>query len=83
VISGLDIAETGGALVVQAGTALDPEGQLISSGGRVLAVVGTGDDLEQARDRAYAGIGRISLEGSFFRSDIAAAALHGERAVTS
>ena len=83
VIGGLDVAETGGALVVQAGTALDPEGQLISSGGRVLAVVGTGDDLEQARDRAYAGIGRISLEGSFFRSDIAAAALHGEPAVTS
>ena len=52
-------------------------------GGRVLAVVGTGDDLEQARDRAYAGIGRISLEGSFFRSDIAAAARHGEPAVTS
>ena len=79
----LDVAETGGALVVQAGTALDPEGQLISSGGRVLAVVGIGDDLEQARDRAYAAIGRISLEGSFYRSDIAAAALRGEPAVTS
>ena len=47
---------------------------MVSSGGRVLAVVGTGDDLDQARERAYAGIGRISLPGSFYRTDIAAAA---------
>ena len=35
---------------------------------------GTGADLEQAREQAYAGIGRIELAGSFYRTDIAAAA---------
>ena len=64
-----------GAVVVQAGTALDAHGRLVSAGGRVLAVVGTGDDLEQARAQAYAGIGMIDLAGSFYRTDIAAGAL--------
>ncbi len=75
VITGLDLAETEGAVVVQAGTAVDPEGRLISTGGRVLAVVGTGDDLGQARGQAYAAIGEINLPGSFYRGDIAQAAL--------
>jgi phosphoribosylamine--glycine ligase len=42
----------------------------------VLAVVGTGDDLQQARAQAYAGISKIELAGSFYRRDIAAAAAH-------
>ena len=57
-----------------AGTALGPDGRVVSSGGRVLAVVGTGADLAQARERAYAGIAAVGLEGSFYRTDIAAAA---------
>ena len=40
---------------MHAGTALDAEGRLVSSGGRVLAVVGTGDDLEQARAAGVRG----------------------------
>ena len=72
VVEGLQDAAETGALVVHAGTALDPEGRPVSSGGRVLSVVGLGADLDLARDRAYAGISRISLEGSFFRTDIAA-----------
>jgi phosphoribosylamine---glycine ligase len=72
VIEGLDVATDTGALVVHAGTALDAEGRLVSSGGRVLCVVGVGADLELARERAYAGIEEIALPGSFFRSDIAA-----------
>jgi phosphoribosylamine--glycine ligase len=75
VISGLAVAaDDDDIVVVQAGTALGADGQVVSAGGRVLAVVGTGDDLAAARTRAYAGIGRLRLDGSFYRSDIAALA---------
>ena len=46
-------------------------GKLLSSGGRVLTVTGTGADLTEARDRAYNAISKIELSGSFYRSDIA------------
>ena len=72
VIDGVESAAETGAVVVHAGTALDSEGRLVSSGGRVLCVVGHGVDVDLARARAYAGIGRITLPGSFFRTDIAA-----------
>ncbi len=45
--------------------------KLIAQGGRTLTVTGTGLDLTEARDRAYRAISQISLEGSFYRSDIA------------
>lgn len=63
-----------GVHVVHAGTTLDDQGRLVSSGGRVLAVVGTGADLEAARELAYRGLERISLDGSFYRHDIGASA---------
>ena len=44
---------------------------LFSAGGRVLTVTGLGEDLTQARDRAYRAISQIELSGSFYRSDIA------------
>jgi len=44
---------------------------LLSSGGRVLTITGTGVDLTEARDRAYRAISQIELAGSFYRSDIA------------
>ena len=71
VVSGLEVASTDGAVVVQAGTAFAPDGSVVSSGGRVLTVVGTGPDLAQARATAYAGIERLDLPGSFYRHDIA------------
>ena len=46
-------------------------GVLLSTGGRVLTVTGTGADLTEARDRAYRAISQIELEGSFYRTDIA------------
>ena len=58
---------------MQAGTTLDAEGRVVSSGGRVLTVVGTGENLARARERAYARIATLRLEGSFYRTDIAAA----------
>ena len=68
-----------GAHVVHAGTARDAEGRLVSSGGRVLAVVGVGDDLGDARDRAYAGLTGIDLPGGHHRTDIALAAAEQQR----
>jgi phosphoribosylamine--glycine ligase len=74
VITGLDRASSNGSVIVHAGTALDAWGRLISAGGRVLAVVGTGDDLGAARTQAYEAIKAIELPGGFYRHDIALAA---------
>jgi phosphoribosylamine--glycine ligase len=57
--------------VFHAGTALDAHGNLVSAGGRVLTVVGTGDDLAAAREAAYAKVALITLPGGFSRTDIA------------
>ncbi|MCA0308646.1 MAG: phosphoribosylamine--glycine ligase [Actinobacteria bacterium] len=64
--------------VFHAGTALDADGRLVSAGGRVLTVVGTGDTLAAARDAAYATVARIGLPGGFSRSDIALQAANAE-----
>ena len=78
-ITGVEDAEGDtGVHVLQAGTAIDPDGRLVSAGGRVLSVVGLGHDLASARQRAYAGVARIDLEGSHHRSDIALAAANME-----
>ncbi|MDL9936876.1 phosphoribosylamine--glycine ligase [Gordonia sp. ABSL1-1] len=63
--------------VLHAGTKLDADGTVLSSGGRVLAVVGTGVDLAAARAQAYDRIAGIKLPGSHFRTDIGKAALEG------
>jgi phosphoribosylamine--glycine ligase len=56
--------------IYHAGT-LSTEQGLASSSGRVLTVTGIGEDLTEARNRAYRAISQISLTGSFYRSDIA------------
>ncbi|MET9727037.1 phosphoribosylamine--glycine ligase [Streptomyces zaomyceticus] len=58
------------AYVLHAGTKRDG-GSVVSAGGRVLSVTATGTDLAQARERAYAAVGRIRLDGSQHRTDIA------------
>ncbi len=67
--------------VLHAGTARRDDGAVVSSGGRVLSVVGVGDDLAAARDAAYARIGSIRLPGGHFRSDIGLAAQEGRISV--
>jgi phosphoribosylamine---glycine ligase len=70
-ISGVSEAERiDGVSVFHAGTS-SRGGRLTVSGGRVLAVTGTGRDLSEARQRAYAGIGCISFDGMQVRRDIA------------
>ena len=71
-IDGLEDAQrAGGAYVLQAGTAWSAGGDLVSSGGRVLNVVGTGADLAGARAAAYAAAGKIRMRGGWYRRDIA------------
>lgn len=67
--------------VLHAGTTRREDGAVVSSGGRVLAVVGTGSDLAAARADAYAKVNAIRLPGSHFRSDIALRAERGEISV--
>jgi len=76
-ITGIDQAEAGGVRVFHAGTALE-NGELVTAGGRVLAVTATGKDLDEARQRAYAGIAQIRIKGSQHRTDIALKAARGE-----
>ena len=64
--------------VLHAGTARDEDGAIVSSGGRVLSVVGLGPDLAAARSAAYAIIDSIRLPGSHFRTDIGLAAAEGK-----
>ncbi|MCA9833545.1 MAG: phosphoribosylamine--glycine ligase [Thermomicrobiales bacterium] len=68
VISGLENA--GKALVFHAGTAWAGD-SVVTDGGRVLCVVGLGDDLATARSEAYAAAAEITFPGGWMRSDIA------------
>jgi phosphoribosylamine--glycine ligase len=71
-IAGLaEAAAVPGAYVLHAGTA-SCGGRLVSAGGRVLSVVGAGDDVAGARLAAYAAAARIQLPGGWYRTDIAA-----------
>ena len=70
-IKGLDKVED--AIVFQAGTELE-NGQVVTSGGRVLGVTALADSLQQAIDKAYQGVAKIDFENKFFRTDIGAKA---------
>jgi phosphoribosylamine---glycine ligase len=77
-ITGLDAAaDVTGADILHAGTGVDSDGRLVSAGGRVLSVVGTGSDLADARASAYAAVRLIDLRGSHHRRDIAELAAEG------
>jgi phosphoribosylamine---glycine ligase len=78
VIEGIEDAEAAGALVFHAGTALYGD-RLVTNGGRILGVTGTGATIGEARARAYAGCERISFAGARYRADIAltASGMHG------
>lgn len=81
VILGLEEAQDlDGVIVFHAGTALNPDGELITAGGRVLNVVALGDSFEEARNRAYEACELIKFEGVQYRSDIGRRALQGRSA---
>jgi phosphoribosylamine--glycine ligase len=64
--------EDAGAYVLHAGTARDAAGELVSAGGRVLNVVGAGEDVAVARRVAYELAGTVEMRGGWYRRDIAA-----------
>jgi len=67
-ISGLDEVDSD-ALVFHAGTRRE-NGRVVTSGGRVLNVVGSGDTLQEAIDMTYRNVERIRFENAYFRKDI-------------
>jgi phosphoribosylamine--glycine ligase len=69
-----------GAYVLHAGTATDESGQTVTAGGRILNVVGTGENQRQARDVAYRAAALIRMRGGWYRSDIATEPAPGTRA---
>ncbi|WP_316298053.1 phosphoribosylamine--glycine ligase [Clavibacter michiganensis] len=72
VISGVEEAESvEGVSIAHAATA-ESEAGLVATGGRVLSVVATGASFVEARSRVYEAVGRLSLDGSQHRTDIAA-----------
>ncbi len=73
-IAGIDEAEALGATVFHAGTKMGANG-LVTSGGRVLGVTASGEDLASAIGRAYAAVEKIRFEGMHYRRDIGAKGL--------
>jgi len=78
VISGLDQPFAGDVKVFHAGTKLDNE-DVVTSGGRVLCVVGLGMAVSEAAERAYEAVDRIEWDGAFYRRDIGYRAIARER----
>jgi phosphoribosylamine--glycine ligase len=75
-ITGLDeAAALPDTLVFHAGSA-ERDGTIVTAGGRVLTVVGSGADFAEARERAYGAVSRIQFDGMHYRKDI------GNRALT-
>jgi phosphoribosylamine--glycine ligase len=73
VITGVEDANAmDGVTVFHAGTALREDGVLVTTGGRVLDVTALAPTLREARQRAYEAVSKISFEGMFCRTDIAA-----------
>jgi phosphoribosylamine--glycine ligase len=66
--------------VLHAGTRRRDDGAIVSSGGRVLSIVGLGDTLEAARTAAYTRLESVHLAGSHHRTDIALRAIQGSLA---
>ena len=74
-VTGLDAAGcVPGVEVFHSGTAVK-DGQIVTSGGRVLAVSAAGDTLQQALERAYQAMGEVGFQGMYFRRDIGHRAL--------
>ncbi|MPZ66878.1 MAG: phosphoribosylamine--glycine ligase [Pseudonocardiaceae bacterium] len=73
VITGAD-----GEGMLHAGTRRRADGAVVSAGGRVLSVVGTGADLDDAREEAYRRIAAVHLLGAHYRTDIGLAAARGQ-----
>lgn len=79
-IHGLDATLPKGVEIFHAGTARDADGDIVTAGGRVLAVTAVADNLRRALGKAYDAMGSISFRGMQYRRDIAHRSLARERA---
>jgi phosphoribosylamine---glycine ligase len=77
-ISGLERVTRDDVKVFHAGTRLE-DGRVVTDGGRVLCIVGSGDSVRAARDAAYAGVAEITWDGAFYRTDIGYRAIQREQ----
>ena len=78
-ITGISKAnESEDVFVFHAGTSLDDDNNLITSGGRVLGVTALGKNIKEAVDTAYNAVSKIDFEKAYFRKDIAKRALDRE-----
>jgi len=75
VISGIDDAESDPYVTVYHAGTKDADGSLVTNGGRVLGVTAVGDTLQQAVEKSYAAVGKISYQNKYYRTDIAKKAL--------
>jgi phosphoribosylamine--glycine ligase len=78
VVNGLDADDGHDVKIFHAGTR-EHDGNVVTSGGRVLTVCALGADLAQARERAYAAARHVRIDGAFYRRDIAHRALRDRR----
>ncbi len=69
VITGTELA--GESLLFHAGTDIDAEGRLVTSGGRVIAATSYGTDIPDAAAKSFKAIGALDFEGKYYRRDIA------------
>ena len=74
VIYGLDHV-VNPSIIFQAGTA-EKDGEIITSGGRVLGVTAVGETLKEARELAYQSVEKVSFNGAHYRTDIGSKAFH-------
>ena len=74
-----DAAADGDVMVFHAGTVQDADGQIRTSGGRVLCVTALGDSVAQAQQKAYAAAAPIHFDGAQYRKDIGYRAIQNER----
>ena len=68
-MTGIEAAKAGGSIVFHAGTAVK-DGQVVTSGGRVIAVSSYGADKAEALAKSFENAGKIQFEKKYFRSDI-------------
>jgi phosphoribosylamine--glycine ligase len=78
-IHGLDALQPAGTKVFHAGTRLDADGDVVTSGGRVLCVCALGDSVADAHREAYRALAKISWDGEYHRRDIGWRAIERER----
>ena len=57
--------------VFHAGTVANEQGEVLTNGGRVLCVVGLGDDVAAAKQKAYEALAKVRFDGMQYRTDIA------------